>query len=150
MYSVHTRATAMSQAIHCNIAVLCPGLCPGQSPPVLLVCTKEIFNRSHTYLVQHWYILIYSTVPPCTALYWYILPCTMVHDPSGFGFSIWYFVRRELHSANCCAALDVRLSWPCPPAIFKPENRTRRAHDGVEVGLSWTRFSSSFGYITNN
>ena len=36
------------------------------------------------------------------------------------------------------------------PAIFKPENRTRRAHGGVEVGLSWTRFSSSFGYITNN
>ena len=98
MYSVHTRAIDMPWANHYNIAVLCPGLCPGQSPPVLLVCTKGIFNRSHTYRVQHWYILIYSTVPPCTALYRYILPCTTVHDPEDFLFSIWYFVRRELNS----------------------------------------------------
>ena len=45
-------------------------------------------------------VLCYSTVPPCTALYQYILPCTPVQDPEDFLFSIWCFVRRELDSAN--------------------------------------------------
>ena len=56
-------------------------------------CTWLAECCTSTYLVRTYL----NTVLHCIAIFWYLLPCTTVHDPGEIGFSIWYSVRMPLH-----------------------------------------------------
>jgi hypothetical protein len=125
-YQVHTSTTKVhtKYILVCTVYVLStysvqdyarciPRLC---NVEVLQLCLLWSTNSVHTWYgtLLHWYTTCYSTVQPCSALHRYIPPCNAVHNPEDFFILIWYSVHPNLHSANCCADLDVlstKLKW---------------------------------------
>ena len=95
---------------------LCPGLFPRHSRTATLQWRHSPSTQVHTWCIlsmAQWFISTYhfvpcySIIPPCTALLWYILPCTAGHDSEDFDILFWYSVHPDLHSADHCADLDV-------------------------------------------
>jgi hypothetical protein len=97
--------------------ILSTGLCQLRSDvAVLLLGLLPSTNSVHTWYgtVLYWWVLCYSTIPPCTALYWYIPPCNVVHYSGEIDILIWYSVHLNLYSPNGCADMDaLSTKWKC-------------------------------------
>ncbi len=71
------------------------------------VQTLYILGVAQCCIGAYYAIVPYHPVLLCSGTYLPVPPCNAPHDPEDFDISIWYSVHPDLHSAKCCADLDV-------------------------------------------
>jgi hypothetical protein len=69
--------------------------------------TLYILGVAQGCIRAYYAIVPYHPVLLCSSIYLPVPPCNAPHDPEDFDILIWYSAHLGLHSANCCADLDV-------------------------------------------